>query len=198
MVLIGVIGYLIVTREDGAAVAEERAPAPAVVGEVPGSGETAAVGGEVVKYVTATMNIRNVATAEGPDSRVMGSVQRGQQVRGVMVQGLSGDSFWFRLSDGRGYVSAINLSDGPPAAEAPPPVVVRAPVAYGSYCTVATSQSSLRIRRSAGGAIIGGLPRGTQVQAFDQVASGRETWVYVVPQRAGYASGWVAVRFLSC
>ena len=191
------VGYLLLGHTIGVVEPGVIADTTATTPRMP---ETVAVGNEMTKYVVTTTDIRNIATAQGPDSQVRGTVQRGQQVRGVMHEGLGGDSFWFRLSDGRGYLSAVNLSDGPPAQEAPAPapVVVTSPVSYGAICIVSTRGGSLRIRRTPGGPIVGGLPRGMRVQAFDQTNAQGEAWVYITPQSYGYASGWVATRFLSC
>ena len=162
--------------------------------------ETAAVGPEVIKYVTSQANIRNIATALGPDSRVVGSLRRGQQVRGVMHQGLSGDSYWLKLSDGRGYVSAINLSDGPPGPEtaAPAPVASR-PIVNGTWCGIATQSGNLRIRNTPGGRIIGGIPRGSRVIAYYQTYDrGGFLWIQIQPNDGRYPVGWVLANYLSC
>lgn len=187
------VAYLFITRDkpvDAATDATAAAGMPA---------ETPAVGGEVLKYVTSQTNIRNIATAQGPNSRVVGSLARGQQVRGTMHQGLSGDSYWFKLADGRGYVSAINLSDGPPGPETAATASVRAPLPNGTYCSVVTSSGNLRIRNSPGGAIIGAMPRGSRFQAFDQQYDrAGYTWVHIQPIDGRYPIGWVLSSYIAC
>lgn len=191
------VAYLFLTRGqsgDGAA--------GAGVGGVAAVGtpaETPAVGAEVLKYVSSNANIRNIATAAGTGSQVVGTLRRGQQVRGTMHQGLSGDSYWFKLADGRGYVSAVNLSDGPPGPETLATAAVRAPLANGTYCSVVTSSGNLRIRATPGGGILGGMPRGSRFQAFDQqVDRAGYTWVHIQPIDGRYPVGWVLSSYISC
>jgi hypothetical protein len=195
VLLLGVaVAFLFMTRDqsdtDAAATAS-----PAGVA----ASETEAVGGEVLKYVTSQTNIRNIATAQGPDSRVVGSLTRGQQVRGTMHRGLSGDSYWFKLTDGRGYVSAINLSDGPPGPETANTASVRPPLPNGTYCSVITNSGNLRIRNGPSGAVIGAMPRGSRFQAFDQqLDRAGYMWVHIQPIDARYPIGWVLSSYISC
>lgn len=194
VLLLGVaVAYLFMTRDKGAAEPSPEAAAAAAPAEPP------AVGGEILKYVTSQTNIRNIATAQGPDSRVVGTLSRGQQVRGTMHQGLSGDSYWFKLADGRGWVSAINLSDGPPGPETAATASVRAPLPNGTYCSVVTNSGNLRIRNSPGGAVIGAMPRGSRFQAFDQQYDrAGYTWVHIQPIDGRYPIGWVLSSYIAC
>lgn len=59
-------------------------------------------------YIVADANIRNSATAQG--SNIVTKLLRGIKVNGVMQIGADGESQWFKLGDGRGYIGAINLS----------------------------------------------------------------------------------------
>lgn len=189
VLLLGVaVAYLFMTRDQaGTEATSTTAPV------------TEAVGGEVLKYVTSQTNIRNIATAQGPDSRVVGSLTRGQQVRGTMHRGLSGDSYWFKLADGRGYVSAINLSDGPPGPETPTTASVRPPLPNGTYCSVITNSGNLRIRNAPSGAVIGAMPRGSRFQAFDQqLDRAGYMWVHIQPIDGRYPIGWVLSSYISC
>lgn len=165
-----------------------------------GPTEGAAVGPEVVKYVSSDANIRNIATAQGSGSQVTGTLKRGAQVKGVMHQGLSGGTHWLKLSDGRGYVSAINLGDGPPAAA---PAVdtrrARAPVSNATYCTVVTKSGNLRIRSGPNGRIIGGMPPGARFQAYGGDYDNAGTyWVQVQPVELRYPVGWVSADHVAC
>ncbi|QJQ32358.1 hypothetical protein GV829_07755 [Sphingomonas lacunae] len=195
VLLLGVaVAYLFMTRDKAEAAPEATAagaPAEAVA--------TEAVGAEVLKYVTSQTNIRNIATAQGPDSRVVGTLSRGQQVRGTMHRGLSGDSYWFKLADGRGYVSAINLSDGPPGPETAATASVRPPLPNGTYCSVITNSGNLRIRNAPAGAVIGAMPRGSRFQAFDQQYDrAGYIWVHIQPIDGRYPIGWVLSSYISC
>ncbi len=155
-----------------------------------------AVGIEVLKYVTSQANIRNIATAQGPDSRVVGTLRRGEQVRGMMRRGLSGDSYWFQLADGRGFVSAVNLSDGPPGPET---ANVRPPIPNATYCSVATKSGNLRIRSAPGGAVVGAMPQGSRFQAFDeQYDRAGYIWVHIQPTDPRYPVGWVLSDYIFC
>lgn len=219
LVLIAALGtYLIMSRGNGETAAggdNAAAGTTNVVGGAPvatgtpgaapaqpynGPTEGPAVGPEVVKYVTSDANIRSIATAQGNGSRVTGTLKRGVQVRGVMHQGLSGSHYWLKLSDGRGYVSAINLGDGPPAAAAPVASNQgRAPVANATYCTVVTRTGNLRIRSGPNGRIIGGMPPGARFQAYggDYDAAGT-FWVQVQPVEQRYPVGWVSADHVAC
>lgn len=195
LLLGALVAYLFLTRDQSAAPTEPTTAAASA----PAPAEPAAVGAEVVKYVTSQTNIRNVATAQGPDSRVVGTLSRGQQVRGTMHQGLSGSTYWFKLADGRGWVSAINLSDGPPGPETVATAAVRAPLANGNWCTVVTSSGNLRIRNGPSGAVVGAMPRGARFQAFDQQYDrAGYTWVHIQPVDSRYPIGWVLSSYISC
>lgn len=184
------VGYLIVDRNSDASDSDST-----VEESVDGRQAGDAIGPEVIKVVNSTANIRNIATAQGPDSRIMGQLQRGTQVRGTMHRGLSGTTSWFKLADGRGYVSSVNLADG----LSPEMPVARAPIANANYCVVATYQGNLRIRNSPGGRIIGALPRGSRFQAYDtQYDIYGSTWVHVQPVDTRYPVGWVSGNHIAC
>ncbi len=59
-------------------------------------------------YIIADANIRDSATAQG--SNIVTKLLRGTQVGGIMQIGTDGESRWFKLGDGRGYIGAVNLS----------------------------------------------------------------------------------------
>jgi hypothetical protein len=67
----------------------------------------------VEKFVASDANIRNRPTALGK-SRVIAKLLRGSRLSGALQPGIDKRTRWFRLADGRGYVSAVNLSDVPP------------------------------------------------------------------------------------
>jgi hypothetical protein len=194
---------------------EDEPPPVAVAG-----GSTSAVGPEVAKYLISDANIRNLPTAKGSETKIVGTVQRGVQVKGAMHSAPGGDSYWFKLSDGRGYISAVNLSDAAPAAGAvaavpaggspgivpvvigttpPVGVSVRAPIKGAPFCQVATKGGNLRIRSSPNGAIVGGMPKGARFQAFGNESdpAGAE-WYQVQPVETRYPNGWVSADFIAC
>lgn len=193
LLLGAVVAYLFLTRD------QSTAPVVPPTAAANAPAEPAAVGGEVVKFVTSQTNIRNIATAQGPDSRVVGTLSRGQQVRGTMHQGLNGSSYWFKLADGRGWVSATNLSDGPPGPETAATAAVRPQLPNGSWCTVVTNSGNLRIRNGPSGAVVGAMPRGARFQAFDQQYDrAGYTWVHIQPVDSRYPIGWVLSSYISC
>ncbi len=169
-----------------------------------GAKEGEALGPEVIKFVNSEANIRSMATARGEESKIVGSVKRGNQVKGTMHMGLSGDAHWFKLADGRGYISAVNLGDAPTvvaAAPAAPPAraQVRAAIGGASYCTVATNSGNLRIRATPNGRIIGGLPKGARFQAFGQQADeAGGAWVQIQPVELRYPVGWASAAYVAC
>ena len=158
--------------------------------------EGPAVGPEVTKFVTSTANIRSMATAQDANSKVVGSLARGTQVRGVMHQGLAANSSWLKLTDGRGYVSAVNLSDGPPPPET---VSVRPELPNAVWCNVATAEGNLRIRNAPGGRIIGGLARGSRFQTFNQQVDRQgNLWYNIQPVETRHPIGWVSADHATC
>ncbi len=182
-----IVGYLFLTRTTS----EVEVPTPEKA--LTKAGEP--VSDEVVKYVTSGVNIRSRATAVGA-SEVTGRLDRGSAVRGIMRRGLSGDSWWLELSDGRGYVSAVNLSDAPPVA-APP--VQRALIVGAETCSVATKSGNLRVRTTPNGRIIGGMPLGSRVQVVERSQDlYGQVWVRVRPVDPRYPVGWAAAEFLAC
>lgn len=160
-----------------------------------------AVSGVVWKYVTSRANIRNSPTAQG--SYVVGVLSPGQRVRGVMYRGVvDANTFWFRLSDGRGYVSAVNLSDYAPGGGGgggggyvPPPN--RGP--DSRTCYVDTSSGNLRIRSYPNGPVIGGMPAGTRVRTFGEQRDGSGyVWVQITAISGRHPSGWVSREYVIC
>ena len=194
VLLAGAIVYLLATRGGGTASVAESTRSQAATSAAPVTAG-AAQGPEVTKFVTSTTNIRSMATAQDPNSQVVGSLQRGMQVRGVMHQGLAGNSSWLKLSDGRGYVTATNLSDGPPVEQP----VVRTALANGQWCNVVTSEGNLRIRSAPGGRIIGGMPRGSRFQSFnEQYDRSGYLWLQIQPAETRYPIGWVSGDHVIC
>ena len=194
----GAIVYLLATRNGGTETIAESGQAASTAAT--SSSDTpvtagAAQGPEVVKYVTSTTNIRSMATAQDPNSQIVGSLQRGMQVRGVMHQGLAANTSWLKLADGRGYVTASNLSDGPPAEQP----AVRVALNNGQWCNVVTSEGNLRIRSAPGGRIIGGMPRGARFQSFnEQYDRSGYLWLQIQPVETRYPIGWVSGDHVSC
>lgn len=200
-VLVALAAVYVATRggDDVSAgdIASETGDGAGDTGEMAVAPETP-VGPVVTKFVASTANIRNVPTAQGPDSRVMGTLRPGSQVAGQMVVG-PGNAYWLRLSDGRGYVSAINLSDGPPVAAPVAQTGFRKPVIDGVYCAVAVRTGNLRIRSSPGGRIVGAMPRGARFQAYgNSLLAAGYTWIQIQPADFRYPSGWVAVEHIVC
>lgn len=159
------------------------------------------VGPVVTKFVTGPANIRSMPTAQaGTGSAVVSTLRAGTQVQGQMVVG-PGNAYWLQLTDGRGFVSAINLSDGPPLA-APAPLAqgdYRAPVSNGVFCAVATQTGNLRVRSTPAGRIVGGMPRGARFQMYGQsVFASGYYWVQIQPADVRYPGGWVASEHIRC
>ncbi len=189
----------------GTAGAEEDAAA-GIAGAVEGAATPAPaptpVGPVVTKFVTGAANIRTMPTAQaGTGSSVVGTLRAGTQVQGQMVVG-PGNAYWLQLTDGRGFVSAINLSDGPAAPAAPATVAqgeVRAPVNNGVFCAVATQTGNLRVRATPAGRIVGGMPRGSRFQMYGQsVFASGYYWVQIQPADYRFPSGWVASEHIRC
>ncbi len=176
------------TEDDGSAAAAMPVPTP--------------VGPVVTKFVTGPANIRTMPTAQaGTGSAVVSTLRAGTQVQGQMVVG-PGNAYWLQLTDGRGFVSAINLSDGPPMAAAAAPVAqgdYRAPVNNGVFCAVATQTGNLRVRSTPAGRIVGGMPRGARFQMYGQsVFASGYYWVQIQPADVRYPGGWVASEHIRC
>ena len=197
--LVIVLAWFALGKGDGTASTSGGEDATAATAEAgaPATPDNGVVGPEVVKYVTSTANIRNVATARGPDTRVVGSLKRGVQVRGTMANGLSDNTFWLKLSDGRGYVSAINLSDGPPAAAEAMPSGTRVVVAGADMCSVLIKSGNLRIRSGPDGRIIGGMPYGARFQVLSW-GSPNDEWIQIQPLETRYPVGWVSANHIDC
>ena len=195
--VLGLLGWLVMSMPRGGsepvATGNASGAAPAATGAAAGQ----PVGGEVLKYVVSAANIRDTATAQG--SKVVGTLRRGEQVKGQMYQGLVGGTYWFKLADGRGFVSAVNLGDADPGPAPPPAASTRAAVSGAPFCQVATSSGNLRIRAAPGGAIIGGMPRGARFQAYnaEHETDGSE-WIMVQPVETRYPMGWVSSDYVIC
>ncbi len=65
------------------------------------------------RFVTAKANIRNRSAVTG--SAIVGQVERGARLTGVLVAGPDARYPWLELADGRGFVSSVNM-----AVQAPP------------------------------------------------------------------------------
>jgi zinc-ribbon domain len=63
-------------------------------------------------FAVTQANIRNRASTKGSD--VVGKLVRGAAANGRLALGEDGTSNWLELSDGRGFVSAVNLSETAP------------------------------------------------------------------------------------
>ncbi len=165
----------------------------------PGAQSGAPVGQSVIKYAGSAANIRDIATAEAP-SRIVGSLKRGASVQGQMHVGLSGSTYWFKLADGRGFVSAVNLVDAPPPAVVAAPAPPRPPVASGPLCSVIDrTGSNLRIRNAPNGGVIGGMPNGIQLRWLGEASDGNGAlWYRVDPVQSGYPTGWVYADHVAC
>ncbi len=74
--------------------------------------EAAVTGESQEMFLVADANIRDQATAIA--SNVITKLLRGAKVSGVMQFGADGESRWLKLSDGRGFVGATNLSSSTP------------------------------------------------------------------------------------
>ncbi|MES2097587.1 MAG: SH3 domain-containing protein [Pseudomonadota bacterium] len=154
-------------------------------------------GGEVLKYVTAAANIRNIAAAKG--ATVVGTLRRGEQVKGTMYQGLVPGTYWFKLADGRGYVSVVNLGDTDPGPAPPPLPTTRVPVAGATFCSVSVASGNLRIRNEPNGRVIGGMPAGARFQAYNgQHESDGSQWLMIQPVETRYPTGWVSGDYVVC
>ncbi len=63
-------------------------------------------------FAVTQANIRNRASTKGSD--VVGKLARGAAANGRLALGEDGTSNWLELADGRGFVSAVNLSETAP------------------------------------------------------------------------------------
>jgi hypothetical protein len=103
--VLGTLYYMLFLRDDAAP------PAPL--------NDTAAVTKPVEEKAPATTlfamtqaNIRNRASTKTSD--VVGKIARGGSVTGQLLLGEDGTSNWLELADGRGFISAVNLSETAP------------------------------------------------------------------------------------
>ncbi len=203
LILVAVLAYFVMTMPrantlGGSTPVTSNGAAPAAAATpTKGAPATQPVGGEVLKYVISAANIRDSATAQG--SNVVGTLRRGEQVKGQMYQGQVAGTYWFKLSDGRGYVSAVNLGDAAPGPAEPQPAAIRIAVSGAPFCQVATSSGNLRIRAAPNGPIIGGMPRGARFQAYNgQHESDGSYWIMVQPVESRYPVGWVSGDYVVC
>ncbi len=112
LLIIGLLAYLAFGKGDnGAATSAADAAAEAAAPAKP-------LGQERAMWVVADANIRDRATAQG--SKLLGKLPRGTQINGVMQMGEDGKSQWFRLTENRGFVGAVNLSQAEPPKLAKP------------------------------------------------------------------------------
>jgi hypothetical protein len=109
ILLLGLLAYLAFGRGDNRA---ELAVADNDATSAAADAAANITGQETAMWVVADANIRDRATAQG--SQLLGKSPRGTQLMGVMMIGEDGKSPWFRLSDGRGFVGAVNLSQSEP------------------------------------------------------------------------------------
>lgn len=63
-------------------------------------------------FAMTEANIRDRATTVG--SQILGKLPRGSAVTGVVKLGMDGSSEWLELSDGKGFIAVINLSEFQP------------------------------------------------------------------------------------
>lgn len=69
----------------------------------------------VLFYATSTANIRDMASTDGSD--ILGKLGRGDEARGVVIEGEDGASGeWLELEDGKGFVFLANLTQSKPPA----------------------------------------------------------------------------------
>lgn len=112
VIIIGLLAYLAfggdeATKNNIAADAATEQAAPAEP-----------LGQERTMWVVADANVRDRATAQG--SKLLDKLPRGTKIDGVMQIGEDGKSQWFRLTDNRGYVGGVNLSQTEPPKLAKP------------------------------------------------------------------------------
>lgn len=60
-------------------------------------------------YAMTEANVRDRATTV--DSQILGKMPRGSAVTGVVKLGVDGASEWLELSDGKGFIAVVNLSE---------------------------------------------------------------------------------------
>lgn len=63
-------------------------------------------------FAMTEANIRDRATTVG--SQILGKLPRGSAVTGVVKLGMDGSSEWLELSDGKGFIAVVNLSEFQP------------------------------------------------------------------------------------
>jgi zinc-ribbon domain len=63
-------------------------------------------------YVVADANVRDQPTAQG--SNIVTKLTRGTKINGTLQIGADGTSAWMKLTDGTGYIGAVNLNTNVP------------------------------------------------------------------------------------
>ncbi len=107
-VLLGALYYWLFISDDVA-------PPPVTNPTVTKTPETPAASSAM--FTVTEANIRDRASTK--DSKIVGKLPRGEVANGRLALGEDGISNWLELRDGRGFVSAVNLS------EIAPPVLVK-------------------------------------------------------------------------
>jgi hypothetical protein len=103
-------------------------------------------------FVLASANLRNKPTTLG--STIVAKLARGTRLDGAMEVGADGTSQWFKLADGRGFVSAVNLSS------TEPPTLVR----FLNKSQALGEDASVYAGPDDGAAVLQSVPKGTVVQ----------------------------------
>jgi hypothetical protein len=63
-------------------------------------------------YIVADANVRDQPTAQG--SSIVTKLTRGTKINGTLQIGADGTSAWMKLTDGTGYIGAVNLNTNAP------------------------------------------------------------------------------------
>jgi hypothetical protein len=63
-------------------------------------------------YIVADANVRDQPTAQG--SSIVTKLMRGTKINGTLQIGADGTSAWMKLTDGTGYIGAVNLNTNAP------------------------------------------------------------------------------------
>lgn len=113
LLIIGLLAYLAFGKGDDTTTANAAKEATEAAAPAEPLGQERSL------WVVADANVRDRATAQG-GSKLLGKLPRGTQIDGVMQMGEDGKSQWFRLTQNRGYVGAVNLSQTEPPKLAKP------------------------------------------------------------------------------
>ncbi len=115
---------------------------------MPFDGDTEGAVGPGV-YVIADANLRKRPTSASSN---LGRVPRGRRLLGDWMTGEDGESRWFRLADGTGFVSSVNLS-----STAPP----RLSTNLGEYAFRPSQDLQLHAQASEMSSVVDTVPPGT-------------------------------------